>query len=144
MPTARDLLPRDMKAFLPDVALFDVLARRQEYDFKVRLAGDGMRRVFGSVARKWLSEFLAPEVEKPWRASFEAVCARRARVRNHGTVSFKESQWLDFEALVAPLGQGVVVTDLFVVFVTWPRNDLFASPQNQAGRPRAQRVPYSA
>ena len=123
MPGAKDLLPRDMKPLLPHVALIDVRSRQDAYDFRVRLAGDGIRLVFGNVSGKWLNEFLTPRHEQRWRLAFEAVCARRVRVRSHGAVAFAGKQWLDFETLIAPLGHGIVVTDLFVVFTTWSRRD---------------------
>lgn len=122
MPRAEDLAPKEMKAFLARVSLLDVCPRRQGgSDFRVRLAGDETRRVFGDIAKKFLHEFLPPQGEQRWRLAFEAVCTRKKRVRSHGTVSFAGKEWLEFESLVAPLGSDGQVSGLFTVFVSGPR-----------------------
>ena len=89
------------------------------HDFKVRLAGEGARSVFGNIADKLISKFFPPEVAERWRFAFEAVSNQKAPLRNCGTVAFKNMNWLDYEVLVAPLGDGESVSDLFVVFVSW-------------------------
>lgn len=77
--------------------------------------------MFGDVSGKSFGEFLSPEGEKRWRYGAEAVCKRKTRLRNYGSVTFADKRWLDFETLLAPLGVGVEVRALFTVFVSWPR-----------------------
>ena len=122
MPLKRDLTLRGMRNFLSHVALIDVLPRvHGEFDFRVRLAGEATKRVFGNVAGKSFGEFLTAEGEQRWRLGAEAVCARKARLRSHGSVTFEDKTWLDFETLLAPLGVGAEVQTLFTVFVSWSR-----------------------
>jgi hypothetical protein len=122
MPAPEDLAVRGMKAFLSHVGIVDARATPAGgWDFAVRLAGEDIKKVFGNIVSKPLDRFLTPEGERRWRYSFEAVCARKARVRNYGSVAFEGMEWLDFEAMVAPLGEAGTITKLFVVFVAWPR-----------------------
>ncbi|HEY2446478.1 MAG TPA: PAS domain-containing protein [Rhizomicrobium sp.] len=121
MPMRQELVPRDMRAFLPFVNLVDVVADPAAFDYCVRLEGQHARDLHGHVASGRISETLPEESRRRWHYCFETVrrAARPARFssRIHG------KQWLDAELLVAPLGDETgTITSLFCVLVSWRSN----------------------
>lgn len=122
MPEAADLSLRGMRAFVTHTMRVEVRPRAGGgHDFEIRIAGEDVKRVYGDIRHKSLEEFLSPDTEQRWRLGFEAAAEKKAPLRNHGSIAFEGKQWLDYEALVAPLGSGDEVTGLFVVFISWPR-----------------------
>lgn len=121
MPTRGDLSDAGMAAFAANTTVVEVLGRAGSWNFRLRDAGEQTRRIFGDVAGKTLGEFLPPASEKRWRYGMEAVANRKVRLRNYGSVTAANKDGLDFETMIAPLGEGGKVSDLLTVITTWPR-----------------------
>ena len=81
MPARADIDPVDMRGFIANVGLVDVLADgRETPEFRVRLAGTAVEEVFGPVTGKTLSE-LPPYFATRWTDLFTTVAGHGAALR---------------------------------------------------------------
>lgn len=123
LPDVAEFCVRDMRSFITHVMLIDVSDPCWPVPgYRVRLAGDDVRKTFGDIKGKWLHQFLSPEVESRWRSALNAAIATKSPLRNYGFLLFESRSWTQYEVLVAPTGSGTEITGLFVIFVDWPRH----------------------
>jgi hypothetical protein len=122
MPRRHELSPAQMREFLQNVNLIDVVCDPSEAppDFRVSLQGQHGTEVYGQVANRQLEEVLPPHVVKRWREAF-LTCFQAARpVRFCSKMLIGGRVWIEGEALLAPLGDDKMgVQSLFVVLVSW-------------------------
>jgi hypothetical protein len=109
MPRRKDITPSHMKAHLRHVLLVDVVARGE--DFRYRLVGSELQRYFhGNPSGKLMSEALAPfgaETVRRTIATYRAVIERRTPLRIRGAGSLYAQDAKLFDALLAPLSDDV-------------------------------------
>jgi hypothetical protein len=122
MPVRADIDPVEMRRFLTHVALVHLPDDPSgEGEFSIRLAGDHVESVFGTISGRPLSKFLKPEIQKRWRTIFDLTVEEKAPLRFFGPVGFERKLWLDAELMLAPLaGPEGAVGMLFAGFAAWP------------------------
>ncbi len=112
-----------MKKFLAHVSLIDIERDNDgSVDYVVKLTGERVRELYGSVAHRSLSEFLPAEMEQRWRSALDLVRDERRPLRVHGRMSFGGHIWLYQETLLAPLGGDNEETDGFLLVTAWTRH----------------------
>jgi hypothetical protein len=130
MPRRQELSPAQMRDFLQNVNLIDVVSDSSEGapDFRVSLQGQHGTEVYGQIANRRLEDVLPPHVVLRWRETF-LTCFQAARpVRFCSMMLIGGRAWLEGEALLAPLGDDEVgVQALFVVFVSWQAENFNAT-----------------
>ena len=121
MPSRADLDPREMRRFMPHVALVELRRTPQgDQDYFIRLVGTNIEQVFGQLTGQLISEFLPPEIEVRWRRMFDAARDAASPVRITGRVAFQRKTWLQCELMIAPLGtDGKTISMFFVAVATW-------------------------
>ena len=121
MPSRADIEPRQMRSFMPHIALIDLRnAPDGSQDYFIRLAGTAIEQVFGRLTMRSISEFLPPEIEARWRGMLDAARDAVAPIRAVGRVAYQRKNWLECEVLIAPLSaDGETVSMLFVAVATW-------------------------
>ena len=120
MPSRADLDPREMRSFMPHVALVELRQTADgAQDYYLRLTGTSIEQVFGRLTGQLLSEFLPPEIEARWRMMFDvARCGGSVRIT--GRIAFQRKTWLQCELMIAPLGaDGKTISMFFVAVATW-------------------------
>jgi len=119
-PRRSDIDPLDMRGFIGQVALIDILDDDHgARTYRVRLAARSLEAVYGPVTGKELGQFLPPEIEERWRMLFDAVLAANAPVRHSGQVAFADKSWLHCEVLLAPLSDESERTAMLFLTVTF-------------------------
>jgi len=133
MPSRREILPSDMKPYLPYVVLADVIDKGR--DFRYRLIGSRLQDFFaGNPTGQLMSENLAPfgkeTIEKTIQGYASAI-HRRAPIRLRGSGSFFKQGAKLFDAMLTPLSDdGREANMIFGTFVfVWEKPEIF--------RPRA-------
>ncbi len=121
MPARADLDPREMRSFMPHIALVELRQTADgSQDYYIRLSGTNIEQVFGRLTGQLISEFLPPEIEARWRRMFDAARDAGAPVRITGRVAFQRKTWLQCELMIAPLGtDGKTISMFFVAVATW-------------------------
>lgn len=121
MPSRKDITPQAMREFIRHIGLVEIrTGAHGEQTYFVRLAGDKIESVYGSITGKFLSEFLPPQIEARWRTIFSAPQGTKAPVRFASRVAFGGRDYLANELLAAPLGEGEEVSMIFVSVDIWP------------------------
>ena len=119
MPSRADLDPIEMRGFLANVALVDVLAAEQPPTFRVRVAGTAVEEVFGHLTGRKLAD-LGEYFAARWHGLFQSAVDARAPVRITTRVTLERRDHLTAEALVAPLAEdGAAISMLFVSAGFW-------------------------
>lgn len=121
MPSRADLDPRQMRSFMPHIALVELRkAADGSQDYYIRLAGTALEQVFGHLTARLISEFLPPEIEVRWRSMFDAARDAAAPIRAFGRVAFQRKHWLQCEIMIAPLGNdGKTISMFYAAVATW-------------------------
>ena len=85
LPGRASIHPQDFKRLLPTVSLIDVRRREGRRDYRLRLAGTGLYRVYGGeITGKALEEVYPGEICAAWRRELDAVVeGRRPAVGVH-------------------------------------------------------------
>ena len=126
MPSRAQLDPIEMRAFVANVALVEVLAPgtdRAQPTFRIRLAGTEVEEVFGHLTGKLLAE-LPEYFRSRWHNLFMAGVTARAPTRITTRVTLERKDFLTAEALLAPLSEdGSSVSMLFVCVGFWSGAD---------------------
>ena len=119
MPRRSDLVPKQMKAFMPHIGLIEVRPAPVD-DYFIRLAGSRWEDVFGAMRGKFLRDFLPTHIEGRWRLLFDSVCAAKLPVRVSTHITFEDKHWIATEMFVAPLSDnGGALSMLFMCFTSW-------------------------
>lgn len=119
MPARSDLDPIEMRAFVTNVALVDVLAAETPQTFRIRLAGTAVEEVFGHLTGKKLTE-LPEYFAARWQGLFQAATDARTPVRVTTRVTLERKEHLTAEALLAPLSEDrSSISMLFVSVGFW-------------------------
>jgi hypothetical protein len=120
-PARRDITPQGMKDFVRNIGLVEIRTMADGHGtYFIRLAGAKIESVYGAITGKTLSEFLPAALEARWRMVFDAAIAERAPVRLATRVMFGGKSYLAAEVLLAPLGEGDVVSMLYAAVDVWP------------------------
>lgn len=121
MPTRKDMTLPGMREFLRHIAFVELRPMADgRTAFFIRLAGDKIENIFGSITGKTLNEFLPSSLEARWRLVFEAALETQAPIRVASRVVFGGKEYLASEVLLAPLGDGGGVSMLFAAMDVWP------------------------
>jgi hypothetical protein len=123
MPSRSDLTPQGMRAFLPHVALIDVLDMPgAEPDYFIRLAGTAIEQVIGPRSGKTLATDTPPGLALRWRTQYDMMLRSRKPLRSVARIGYHNKTWLEGEHLSAPLSDdGEKINAIFWVFaVTTP------------------------
>ena len=119
MPARADLDPVDMRGFLANVALVEVLGAERPPTFRIRVAGTAVEEVFGHLTGRRLAE-LGEYFAARWHGLFQSAVDARAPVRITTQVTLERRDHLTAEALVAPLADdGSSISMLFVSVGFW-------------------------
>jgi hypothetical protein len=120
MPSRARLDPVEMRGFVANVGLVDVLAPAGgQRTFRIRLAGTAVEDVFGHLTGRMLAEL--PDYIRPrWHNMFLAAVDAGVPVRVTTRVMFESKDHLTAETLLAPLSEdGATVSMLFVCVGVW-------------------------
>lgn len=121
MPSRADISPAALRGVLPQIALVDVPgAGDPPTGYVVRLAGDAIIQVYGSLTGKPLDQLLPADILMRWVACFDAARTAAAPIGVTSRVAFQNKTWLQAEVLLAPLGQDDRVCMLFAAVDIWP------------------------
>jgi hypothetical protein len=121
MPSRADISPAALRSILPQIALVDVPAAGDPPTaYVVRLAGDAIVQVYGTLTGKPLDQILPPDILARWVACFDTVRTGAEPVGVTSRVSFQNKTWLQAEVFIAPLGQDDRVCMLFGTVDVWP------------------------
>lgn len=124
MPARADIDPIEMRAFVTNVALVEVLtdASKAEPTFRIRLAGTAVEEVFGPLTGRLVAE-LPKYFADRWQHLFMAALTAGAPVRITTDVTLENKDHLTAEAFIAPLADdGSAVSILFVCVRFWPQS----------------------
>ena len=119
MPRRADILPSELKPYLPNILLADVVDGGR--DFRYRLVGRHLQPSFAAnPTGKLMSEVLEPfgaETVRNTIAAYSAVIVRRAPLRMRADGSYFAQGWKIVEAILAPLSDdGIDVNMIFGTF----------------------------
>lgn len=124
MPSRADISPAALRGVLPQIALVDVPgAGDPPTSYVVRLAGDAIIQVYGSLTGKPLDQILPSDILSRWVACFDAARTAAVPIGVTSRVSFQNKTWLQAEVLLAPLGQEDRVCMLFAAVDIWPAEE---------------------
>ena len=125
MPARADLDPLEMRGFLANVALVDVLPREgRPSEFRIRLAGAAIEDVFGPVSARLLTDAVPAATAARWAGMFQATIDARGPIRVSGRVSYEKMDYLETEALFAPLADaGADISMLFASAAFWSETE---------------------
>ena len=118
MPSRSDVAPAALRDVLPKIALVDVPTGGAS-DYVIRLAGDAIQRVYGAISGRPLKDVMPAETTRRWSATFDEVIRMAVPLRFAGRVAFEGKSWLQYEAFLAPLGEGDRIVMLFGAIETW-------------------------
>jgi hypothetical protein len=120
MPARADISPAALRGVLPQIGLVDLPGPDDRPTaYVIRLAGDAITRVFGTLTGKPIDQILPPHILERWIACFDAARADAAPVRAASRIAFQNKTWLQAEVLLAPLGQAGQVSMLFAAVDVW-------------------------
>lgn len=100
LPGRASIDPQQMKRLLPTVCLIDVRRREDRREYRLRLAGTGLYRVFGGeITGKRLEEVYPGEVCAQWRRELDGVVDGRKPAVGVHSFSWRgaphlQSMWL--------------------------------------------------
>lgn len=121
MPARADISPRDMREFLPNIGLAELVSLPGgDEDYAMRLAGGKIEEIFGSLTGQPIGKILAPEIAARWRLIFEEVRRSKAPLVASSRMAFNNLRHLKQELFIAPLGENGTVQMLFGVLDIWP------------------------
>lgn len=120
MPSRGDLNPAAMRKFTQNTGLIEIRRDAAPHvEYFIRRAGSDWEKVFGAMTRRFIHEFLPPEIEMRWRRVFDLVGEKKAPVRVTTGIQFQAKTWLTTEMFVAPLGEAGEPNMLFLAFTAW-------------------------
>jgi hypothetical protein len=121
MPSRADIDPREMRAFLANLALLEPRPKSDgSNDIFVRLAGTSLEQTYGMLTGRLVSEIVPPETGRIWHTVFDPAMESASPVRSIGRMVFEKRSWLEVESLVMPLSNdGETVSMLMIVVVNW-------------------------
>ena len=122
MPARAEILPRDMREFLPYVALVELVPTPAGgEDYFVRIAGGKIEEIFGSLTSQFIQNTLPPEIAARWRVILDEVRKSKMPLVATSRVAYNNMRHLKQEVFIAPLGEGDGdVQMLFGVLDIWP------------------------
>ena len=102
LPGRADIDPVDFPALLPNVYLVNVQIAPRLYRY--RLVGTEIAEAYGQdFTGKRVDELFSDIFRKAVTVVFDAIVDRRAPLRTFGTLAWRETQQLRFEAIQMPL-----------------------------------------
>jgi len=117
MPARADLDPVDMRKFLPNVLLAEVVAGRRGPEIRMRLAGTEIEAVFGPMTGKALADALPRDMVARWALLAETVLAARGPVRFVTRIAHLGQEFITAEAVAAPLSSNGTDIDMMFAVV---------------------------
>ncbi len=113
LPARADIDPVDFPALLPTVFLVDVQLAPRVYRY--RLVGTEIAEAYGrDFTGKRLDEVFSDIFRKATTVVFDQVVDHRAPVRTFGTLAWRETQQLGFEAIQMPLAADHATVDMIL------------------------------
>ena len=123
MPARADLDPVDMRAFLANVLLAEVVAGGKGPEIRMRLAGTEIEAIFGPMTGKALADALPANLVSRWTLLAEAVWAARRPVRFVTRIAFRGQEFVIAEAVAAPLSSDGANIDMMFAVVVFTTDD---------------------
>jgi hypothetical protein len=104
IPLRRDMTPRVLKSFLPDIAICERLTGDGgERRYRVSMMGVWFAQILGNFTGKYLDDALPPEHLPRWRAALDATLADCVPLRFLARTDTSAMSFLSGEYFVAPL-----------------------------------------
>ncbi len=104
IPLRRDMTPRVLKSFLPDIAICErVTGEGGERRYRVCLMGTWLAQILGEFTGKHLDEVMEPRLLPRWQVAIDATLADRVPLRFLGRTDTNAMSFLNGEYFVAPL-----------------------------------------
>jgi hypothetical protein len=116
-PRRSDLRPRQMKRFLSQVALMDIVRDKGRARFRIRLTGTALERTFGGLSGRFLDEALPEPFRSRWDATLKVPLLAKCPVRSIGRVEYLNQTYLTAETFYGPLGADATEPDSMLVVV---------------------------
>ena len=121
MPTRAEIVPRDMRVFLPQVGLVEAVPGADGVvDYTMRVAGGKVEEIFGPLTGQPISKSLPPETVSRWRLVFDEIRKGGVPLAVSGRVAYANLRHLKYELFAAPLGEEGNVVAIFGVLDIWP------------------------
>ena len=104
IPLRRDMTPRVLKSFLPDIAICERLTGDGgERRYRVSMMGVWFAQILGNFTDKFLDDVLEPEHLPRWQVALDATLADGIPLRFLGRTDTNAMSFLNGEYFVAPL-----------------------------------------
>jgi hypothetical protein len=121
MPARADVSPRDMREFLPNIGLVEVVtAPDGTISYTMRIAGGKIEEIFGPLTGQPLADALPQETALRWRLVFDEVRQSGVPLAVSGRVAYANLRHLKYELFVAPLGEDGKIGTILGVLDIWP------------------------
>jgi hypothetical protein len=114
IPRRRDIDPVELVAFLPSIALVDVMETLSRRDFRIRVLGTRLTRMFGEQTGKLISE--TPLSLRKVNV-YDRVVLERSGFYVHGTLWFLGKGDCGYSELCLPLTNDRTEIDKILIFV---------------------------
>ena len=104
LPSRAHVNPGELKRHLPTISLIDVRRREERADYRLRLAGTGLYRVYGGeITGKALDDVYAEEARDYWRAELDRVVETRRPAAGVHSFAWRGAAHLQIMWLRLPL-----------------------------------------
>jgi hypothetical protein len=104
IPLHREMTPRVLKSFLPDIAICErVTGDGGERRYRIRVMGPWLIQILGNFTGKHLDEVLEPRLLPRWQVALDATLADCVPLRFLGRTDTNAMSFLNGEYFVAPL-----------------------------------------
>jgi hypothetical protein len=114
MPERSDLRPQDMRAFIANVALTEIVdAPEGQRLYVPRLLGSRVEQVFGTLAERTVEGGLPEAIEARRGLVFARVIESKRPLKVRTKIVYQGKFWIDAEFFVAPLSGEAVPSFLF-------------------------------
>lgn len=110
-PARAEFSAREMKPFLRDLTILDIVREDGRTRYHHRYAGTEIEIHFGPITGRYLDEFLPPELMSRTLACFELVAKQRQPLRILTQFSLPGVEHLGAEAFLFPLSQDGITAD---------------------------------
>ncbi len=104
MPLRRDMDARTLKAYLPNVAIVDVVESGDMRRYRFRVMGTSISQVLGDHTGKFIDEAIVSPFCERWCAAMDAALMAGGPIRVTGRVEYRQRDHLVMELMLAPIG----------------------------------------
>jgi len=102
-PNRKSLTPQLLRAYLPNIAIYEYVEREKCRRYRARLMGTRFNEVLGDFTGKFFDEAMQPHLAKRWQAAPEATLTAHAPLRFVSRSETANKGYITGEYLMAPV-----------------------------------------